>query len=484
MFYFKFLISAIFFTVSASVLQADIIHVPADYERIQVAIYFSEDGDTVLVADGIYTGLGNRDIDFLGRAIVVMSENGPENCIIDCEGSVSNNHRGFFFHRGEDSSSIVKGFAIRNGIITGGSNQGGAILCIGSSPTIEGNIITGNQADFGGGIKCEQNSSPIITGNTITGNTALWGGGIYCYRYSSPIITGNNITSNTASYGGGGVYCYWHCSPTISDNKINGNESIYGGGIWCDFSSPTITDNTIVENIAGVGGGISCWDSSPTITGNTIAGNSASFGVGIWCQGSAYPTITNTIFWNDSLQEITSFGGQPVVTYSDVQGGWEGEGNIDEDPMFVLPDKHDYRLLWDSPCIDAGHPDSTDADGTRSDMGSHFFNQGNYITLYLTPDQQWVKQGEQLGVTYTTINRWDQPESFWALSQVILPGGSAMDVLGPAQFTLPADYTAQVYVTHNVPMVAPAGEYEYWSRIGVLPPELYDEDSFKFYVIE
>jgi len=60
---------------------------PADFNNIQAAISDANDGDTVLVKDGRYTGTGNRDIDFRGKAITVRSENGPENCIIDCNGT-------------------------------------------------------------------------------------------------------------------------------------------------------------------------------------------------------------------------------------------------------------------------------------------------------------------------------------------------------------------------------------------------------------
>ena len=67
-------------------------------------------GVTVIVADGVYTGTGNRDIDFLGKAITVRSENGPNNCVIDCNGE----GRGFEFRSGEDANSVLAGFTITN----------------------------------------------------------------------------------------------------------------------------------------------------------------------------------------------------------------------------------------------------------------------------------------------------------------------------------------------------------------------------------
>lgn len=78
--------SAMILLFYVSMLPANTVNVPSDAATIQEGINEAVDGDTVLVADGIYTGDGNRDIDFLGKAIVVMSENGPDSCIIDCQG--------------------------------------------------------------------------------------------------------------------------------------------------------------------------------------------------------------------------------------------------------------------------------------------------------------------------------------------------------------------------------------------------------------
>ncbi len=95
---------------------ASVIRVPTDYPTIQAGIDAARDEDTVLVADGIYTGEGNRDISFRGKSIIVSSENGAARCIIDCQGSQEEKHRGFIFDaQFITSSPTLNGFTIKNG---------------------------------------------------------------------------------------------------------------------------------------------------------------------------------------------------------------------------------------------------------------------------------------------------------------------------------------------------------------------------------
>jgi len=128
---------------------------PADFNNIQAAINDANDGDIIEVQPGTYRGSGNRDIDFLGKAITVRSidPNDPNivaNTIIDCNGTEAEPHRGFYFHSGEPPNSVISGLAITNGY----ADFGGGIYCDGSSPTIQNNIIKRNQAGTGGGVKC------------------------------------------------------------------------------------------------------------------------------------------------------------------------------------------------------------------------------------------------------------------------------------------------------------------------------------------
>ncbi|HPQ40376.1 MAG TPA: hypothetical protein PLV45_08380, partial [bacterium] len=129
---------------SFSVTGADLL-VPSQYDTIQAAIQAAQTGDSVIIADGIYSGTGNYNLDFDGKAITVRSENGPLNCIIDINQDFA---RGFIFNSGETTDSVLRGVTIQNGSFA--FSNGGAINCIGASPVITECIFTANFAMFGG----------------------------------------------------------------------------------------------------------------------------------------------------------------------------------------------------------------------------------------------------------------------------------------------------------------------------------------------
>jgi len=271
---------------------------------------------------------------------------------------------------------IIDGFTIQNGSADLG---GGGIYCDNSSPTLTDCTISGNTANFsGGGIYC-WDSSPTITNCAISGNTANFsgGGGIYCYE-SSPTITNCTISGNRADYGGGGIYCEYYSSPTLTGCTVSGNTAAGdGGGIYCEYySSPALSNCLIVGNSANYGGGLHCshWGGEPssaTLTNCTLADNSASHadgGGGIYCESGNTVTVANSILWGDTANDVANEIGGPgtvTVSYSDVQGGWSGTGNIDEDPEFVPLDwdtgehtgyyiAHEGAQAAYSPCVDAG----------------------------------------------------------------------------------------------------------------------------------
>ncbi len=194
--------------VSCGWLQAATRYVPSQYSTIQSAINTCVNGDTVIVADGTYTGTGNRDIDYGGRAITVRSENGPETCIIDCQGTEAEPHRGFTFTSVEDENSILEGFTITNGYAV----EGGGIYCNNSSPTVTNCLIIGNSAYEGGGmynLQCDL----TVTNCTFTGNSAGHGGGIHSIAcdatVTNSVLWGN---SDEFAFGPGGYPTITYCN--------------------------------------------------------------------------------------------------------------------------------------------------------------------------------------------------------------------------------------------------------------------------------
>ena len=224
-------ISVVLLVLDEGVLDQGLI-VPAEYATIQEAVDAAEVDDMVIILPGTYTGPGNRDVDFGGKAITVRGKNGPENCIIDCQGTIGEPHRGFSFHSGEDHSTVLQGLTIIGGYGTdvtvpwGTASVGGAILCTNQSgPTIRNCVMTGNVVgDLGGAIFCQNDSSPTLDNCLIVKNTASHGGAMYCYDGSSPEITNCTFSNNSVVTRGGAIRCLEASSPTITNSIFWGNE--------------------------------------------------------------------------------------------------------------------------------------------------------------------------------------------------------------------------------------------------------------------
>lgn len=266
------------------------------------------------------------------------------------------------------------------------SEKGGGIFALESTQTVENCTISENISRYGGGVYCDE-SALLIMACSISGNRSTHGdgGGICCVDSSSE-MTDCTIVDNSADDWGGGVYFSAYVSvysQTITNCAITGNSASKGGGIFFDYvqtsvSSSAITGSTISENNATEGGGIFSYNHDLSVvncmfTGNlagysggalrsirsdstikhcTFSENSALYGGGIFGDNS---TITNSILWGDSAgtgDEIHPSSGSVVVAYSDIEGGWPGEGNIDADPLFL--GGGDCHITKNSPCIDAG----------------------------------------------------------------------------------------------------------------------------------
>jgi hypothetical protein len=264
-----------------------------DFPTIQAAVTAATDGDVVELTNGTFTGVGNRDIDYLGKAITVRSQSGnTEACVIDCEGSPGAPHRGFRFGSSEDGRSVLEGLTITNGYDTYG---GGGIKVTYAGPTLRRCILLRNRAGLGGGMLCEMLAHPVVSECTFAMNSAADGGGGLCLCDGAPALAGCTFFGNAAPTGAG------ICSPSGGD--------------------------------------------AATVEATIIA---FSVGEAIGCGGSRRPPILVCcdIFGNA--------GGDWAGCIADQSGT---NGNISADPLFCDPENGDFRLDRDSPCAPEENPD-------------------------------------------------------------------------------------------------------------------------------
>jgi hypothetical protein len=299
------------------------------FGTLQAAIDSAVNDDDIAVCPGVYA----EQINFNGKAIKLQSIAGPEFTAIDgtgLDGSVvtcDNN---------ETAATLLAGFTVTGG--TGstsiGTPAGGGMFNLDSSPTVMNCRFVRNSANFGGAIYNES---------------------------SSPTFHGCSFISNRANFGGGAIY-----------NTTT--------------SSPAIAQCTFIANTSGgaKGGAVhSILDSHPVITYCTFIGNFAPIGGALYFASDSISQVTNCILWANAADPIFSgFASAPNVSFSCIQGGFAGVGNIDVNP-WATPDGH---LRGGSPCIDAGFNAAvadTDRDGdprlvgSAVDMGSDEFLDSN-----------------------------------------------------------------------------------------------------------
>jgi len=209
-----------------------------DFPTIQAAIDAVDNGDIIELADGTFTGPGNRDLSFLGKPITVRSlGDDPELCIIDCEGSESDQHSGVYFNDGEDNNTILRGVTI-----TGGWSSSGGIRC-NSEPRISNCIISNNHGEYGGGIGA--GGSLIVENCLISNNHATdEGGGIYAN--TSSIVIRNCVIANNYGELGGGLFLL-EVNLDLDQCTIVNNDAEYGSGaIQAIYECELQIDNTII----------------------------------------------------------------------------------------------------------------------------------------------------------------------------------------------------------------------------------------------
>jgi len=172
-----------------------------DAPTIQAGIDSSAVGDEVVLLNGTFTGDGNRDLNFLGKAITLRSASGtPGACVIDCEASSADNHRAFTFDHNEGLDSVIKGLTI----INGHAGWSGGIFCATGYPTIAKCRFLDCHGSEGGAISAQ---GPVrVIDSYFEGCTAANGGAVSanCTTDEPATFTRCTFVGNTATeYGGG-----------------------------------------------------------------------------------------------------------------------------------------------------------------------------------------------------------------------------------------------------------------------------------------
>ena len=360
--------------------EAQTVHrVPGNFTTIQAAINSAQAGDTVRVAPGTYV----ENINFLGKAITVISEAGPEVTIIDGNrvGTV------VAFVTGEGPNSVLEGFTVRNGrgdiTFSGGgikignlptpasptirrnriidntacSATGVGIYIDGGNALIQGNLISGNSnqgcTGGSGGTGIRVTGSPQILDNIISNNVnngLSEGGGISIVGIGSPLIRGNLIIGNKANRGGGIALPLTQATAKIVQNVIVRNSGEFGGaGIYWHVVTagqvPSIINNTIVDNDGPSAIYADGYDELASVKNNVIIGKSGQ--PAVFCGNNYNQTYAIFSFNNVHSDQAAAYAGN----CADLTGD---SGSISSAPLFRDRTGGDYRLLSGSPGIDVG----------------------------------------------------------------------------------------------------------------------------------
>ena len=280
-----------------------------DASTIQAGIDSAAVGDTVLLADGTYTGTGNRDVLVSFGDIALISANrSPDMCIIDCKGTPQDPHRGFSILGVSGDGVHMEGLSIRNGYIP---DSGGAILCSGSSLLLLNVYLEDNEAaDNGGALYLSTGSIVEASRCVVSRNRADNGGGFWADE-STIHVESVKFTENHASaglyFGGAGVV--WRSTALFTDVSFIGNDAGYGGGLFCYQSVSDLERCLFDQNVAHAGcGGMYSFAAGVTsahanLTECEFTGNSAVVAAGAMMLSEFNAHIEGCLFQGNTANE-------------------------------------------------------------------------------------------------------------------------------------------------------------------------------------
>jgi len=341
------------------------------FNKIQEAIDFASQGDTIVVASGEY-----HEQPVIRKEVYLRGAGALATFII-----VEPDHDAVWFvgvQKGE-----ISGFTIKSS--SEGYSLGTAISCKASSPLITRNRLEYESGDMG--ISCEDNSNPIIEKNAVV-NAGI------VMSASKPIIRNNFIRPSFMN----GIFCFDSSFLQIINNRISSATGV-GAAIAIVENSGALLKNNVIIN-PGDQGGVYLNNASDIEMRNCIIIDKLGNGVGIDVGNSTNVRVLNntivtrrrgvmernssTIIENNIIVGAAEFGVSvseaSALSFNDVWGNGTdyyncspGENDISGDPLFVNASINNFHLAAGSPCIDTGNPaaEYNDPDGSRNDMGAY-----------------------------------------------------------------------------------------------------------------
>ncbi|OQB42712.1 MAG: putative outer membrane protein pmp6 precursor [Candidatus Hydrogenedentes bacterium ADurb.Bin179] len=298
----------------------------------------------------------------------------------------------------DDSDPVITNCIFSNNT----APKGAGIYCNGAdaAPHLTECLFEKNRANGSGGGMSNNKAVPVLNRCIFVQNVAAtdFGGGMYNIS-ASPRIEGCVFSGNQA-FRGGGMYNLVS-SPQVTNSRFAGNRAdSSGGGLEDNLATTSLTNSIFAGNTSGFGGALLIGGSSTSSLINcTVAGNAATFEGGGLYNSNSTPVFGNSIFWDNTAPVGASIhtpdATRPVITYSCVQGGYTGAGNLDADPLFAgVPPYGSLQLQVGSPCLDTGTSVGAPAEdylerprpqGTGVDMGAYegSLDAGDIVTLTL-----------------------------------------------------------------------------------------------------
>ena len=270
-----------------------------------------------------------------------------------------------------DDAAILDGFVVIHGNAngSGANSSGGGIYNDGGSPRIHSSWVTWNRCDgSGGGVYNANGGNATFANSFIDVNYAANGGGMANVS-SSPNVINVEFAHNIASAAGGGMFNV-ASNPFVYVSTFQENAALHGGAMANQIGSiPELLQVRMYWNVGDARGGVmfNQGDSRPELRSCVLSANTATVDGGAMYNDGSYPVIINSILWDNAPNEMTNVSSLPTVSYSDVEGGFAGVGNVNADPLFTDPQTGSFGLSAGSPCIDAG--DNRAAAGWLEDAG-------------------------------------------------------------------------------------------------------------------